>query len=66
MTTKNILLLILVEVISLTVVSGHLNLPVKNEGFDSALYEDVLDEELCEEQLGFIGNNTLLAAFCKY
>ncbi|CAH0581530.1 unnamed protein product [Chrysodeixis includens] len=63
MMSKNILGLILVKFITFSLVLGHLELPIPNEGFDSALYEEVLDEELCEEQLDFIDSNTLLAAF---
>ncbi|CAD0199989.1 unnamed protein product [Chrysodeixis includens] len=63
MVTKNMLVLVLVNVITFNLVSGNVWLDVPNEAFDSALYEDVLDEELCEEQLTFISSDILLAAF---
>lgn len=41
------------------------NIPDSKAGFDLQLYEDVLDPELCEQQLAYLNNNTFLLARCK-
>ncbi|CAH1646497.1 unnamed protein product [Spodoptera littoralis] len=47
--------------INFILVRGHIQLPVPNEALDQNLYRDVIDPELCSEQIAQIRNNTLLS-----
>ncbi|CAH0581533.1 unnamed protein product [Chrysodeixis includens] len=62
MVTKNMLVLVLVNVITFSLVSGSVWLDVPNTAMDYDLYYEVLNEELCEEQLAYIKSDRLLAA----
>ncbi|XP_061705725.1 nose resistant to fluoxetine protein 6-like isoform X2 [Cydia pomonella] len=53
----------IIFVICLCTVGAYIELEVPRHGFDTELYQNVLDEELCEAQLSYLlNNNTLLTA----
>ncbi|KAH9642833.1 hypothetical protein HF086_008464 [Spodoptera exigua] len=49
--------------INVVLVKGHIQLPVPNEALDQNLYRDVIDPELCSEQIAQIRNNVFLSMF---
>lgn len=51
---------------AIVLVKGSVELTLPNDAFDQSLYEEVLDQELCDEQIRFIRTNAYLTAFCKY
>lgn len=59
---------IILNVLFLTYVNGFIEYQLpSNNVFDLDLYENVLDEQLCTDQLNYIVNyNTMLRAECKY
>lgn len=59
---------IILNVLFLTYVNGFIEYQLpSNNAFDLDLYENVLDEQLCTDQLNYIVNyNTMLRAECKY
>ncbi|XP_063893606.1 nose resistant to fluoxetine protein 6 [Helicoverpa armigera] len=52
-----------VNVVVINLVKGSIVLPVRNEAFNKDLYEEVLDAELCDQQIQIIRNNTLISLF---
>ncbi|CAH0702274.1 unnamed protein product [Spodoptera exigua] len=49
--------------VNVVLVKGHIQLPVPNEALDQNLYRDVIDPELCSEQIAQIRNNVFLSMF---
>ncbi|XP_061729796.1 nose resistant to fluoxetine protein 6-like [Cydia pomonella] len=57
------LISLIIFVICLCSVGAYIEFEVSSHGFDTELYENVLDEELCEAQLNYLlSNNTMLTA----
>lgn len=57
----------LFTIVCFTSVNAFIEFEISRNAFDTDLYENVLDEELCEEQLSYIvNNNTMLRAECKF
>ncbi|XP_075974565.1 nose resistant to fluoxetine protein 6-like [Anticarsia gemmatalis] len=54
---------ILFYIVVVSVVNAHFQFEVSNEALDNSLYEEVLDEELCAEQINAIRSNTLLTMY---
>lgn len=47
--------------------NARIEFEIPRNVFDTDLYENVLDEELCEIQLNYImNNNSMLRAACEY
>lgn len=66
MVFKMFFILALVYAFAILLVKGSVELTLPNDAFDKNLYEEVLDPELCDEQIRFIRTNAYLTAFCKY
>lgn len=58
----------LVNLIIATIVHAYVEMevPISKNVFDLDLYEEVLDPDLCREQIRVIANNSLLLYECKY
>lgn len=66
MATIVFLFLVFIKIVTSSLVRGNVNLPIPNEALNQSLYEDVIDPDLCHEQIRLIRNNTFLTMFCKY
>lgn len=64
------LIVIILNIVLIKRINGtvhELDWDIRHPPFDSRIYEDVLDPELCAKQLRYLTtNDTMLMATCKY
>ncbi|XP_075974091.1 uncharacterized protein LOC142975240 [Anticarsia gemmatalis] len=60
---SGIVFIVLLNVVIVNFVNAHLQFEVPTQAMDYNLYEEVLDEDLCAEQINAIRSNTILTMY---